>query len=171
MDQCKSVVAAPLVVNEKLSKNDGIEKAEATEYKSLIGSLLYLTAARPDLMYSASLLSRFKHSASLGHLATAKKSFEIFKRHNRSWDLVLKGEDLKLEGYVDSDWAGCMDDMRSTSGNVFSLASGPFSWNSMKQELACSQLVLGSNLLLKLENVTMLHHVFVTLVVEQSVMY
>ncbi|KAF2296378.1 hypothetical protein GH714_037638 [Hevea brasiliensis] len=102
MDQCKSV-AAPLVVNEKLSKNDGIEKAEAIEYRSLIGSLLYLTTTRPDLMYSTSLLSRC--------------------------------EDLKLEGYVDSDWAGCMDDMRSTSGCVFSLGSGPFSWNSKKQEV------------------------------------
>jgi len=42
---------------------------------------------------------------------------------------------FKLHGYYDSDWAGCIDDMRSTSGYCFSFGSGVFSWCSKKQEV------------------------------------
>ena len=45
-----------------------------------------------------------------------------------------RGEELKLIGFCDSDWAGARDDMKSTTGFVFSLGSGVFSWQSKKQE-------------------------------------
>ena len=48
MKDCKSV-ATPLIVNEKLSKEDGSKEVDASIYRSLVGSLLYLTATRPDL--------------------------------------------------------------------------------------------------------------------------
>lgn len=44
-----------------------------------------------------------------------------------------KNVEPKLVGYYDSDWGGCQDDMKSTSGYVFSLGSGVFSWSSEKQ--------------------------------------
>ena len=58
---CK-LVATPLITNEKTQKNDGEPEADASKYRSLIGSLLYLTATRPDIMYATSLLSRFMQS-------------------------------------------------------------------------------------------------------------
>ena len=72
MDGCKSV-STPLVVNEKLMKEDGGKKANETLYRSLIGNLLYLTATRPDIMFAANLLSRFMHSPSHFHYAAAKR--------------------------------------------------------------------------------------------------
>ncbi|KAF2305385.1 hypothetical protein GH714_004872 [Hevea brasiliensis] len=75
------------------------------------------------------------YSPSLGHLAATKRVLRYLKGTADHGIWYLKGEDLKLEGYVDSDSACCMDDMRSTSGHVFSLGSGPFSWNSKKQEV------------------------------------
>jgi hypothetical protein len=51
---CKPV-ATPLVTNEKLMKKDGSKKANASIYRSLIGSLLYLKARRPNIMFAASL--------------------------------------------------------------------------------------------------------------------
>ena len=66
-------VATPLVVNEKLSKNEVNIKADAFIYRSLIGSLLYLSATRPDLMFSVSLISRFMHSPSKIHFGVAKR--------------------------------------------------------------------------------------------------
>ncbi|VVA34844.1 Hypothetical predicted protein, partial [Prunus dulcis] len=53
---CKSV-ATPLIANEKMRKFDGAKKADAKKYRSLVGSFLYLTATRPDIMFAASLLS------------------------------------------------------------------------------------------------------------------
>lgn len=69
---CK-VVATPLVPNEKLRKEDGTKLADASTYRSLIGSLLYLTATRPDIMYATSLLSRFMTSLSQVHYGSAKR--------------------------------------------------------------------------------------------------
>ena len=56
MKDCKSV-ATPLIVNEKLSKEDGSKEVDASIYRSLVGSLLYLTASRPDIMFATSMLS------------------------------------------------------------------------------------------------------------------
>lgn len=72
MEQCKPI-ATPIVVNEKLSMNDGIDKADDFVYRSIIGSLLYLSATRPDIMFVASLLSRFMHSPSQVHFRAAKR--------------------------------------------------------------------------------------------------
>ncbi|KAL6349673.1 hypothetical protein AAG906_041080 [Vitis piasezkii] len=72
MEISKSL-ATPLVVNEKLSKNEVNIKADAFIYRSLIGSLLYLSTTRPDLMFSVSLISRFMHSPSKIHFGVAKR--------------------------------------------------------------------------------------------------
>ena len=72
MDQCKPVVT-PLPINVKLSKDDGYEKVDERRYRSLIGSLLYLIATRPDLMYAISMLSRFMHASSQTHFRVAKR--------------------------------------------------------------------------------------------------
>lgn len=69
---CKSV-ATPLVANEKWMKEDGEKKVNASLYRSLVGSLLYLTATRPDIMFAASLLSRFMQSPSQIHFGAAKR--------------------------------------------------------------------------------------------------
>lgn len=66
-------VATPLVVNEKLMKDDSEERADPKLYRSLIGSLLYLTASRPDVMFAASLLSRYMQSPSIKHFGAAKR--------------------------------------------------------------------------------------------------
>ncbi|CAA0825713.1 cysteine-rich RLK (RECEPTOR-like protein kinase) 8 [Striga hermonthica] len=72
MDNCKPV-ATPMVANEKFSKDDGTPNADASTYRSLIGSLLYLTATRPDIMYATSLLSRFMQCPSQVHYGAAKR--------------------------------------------------------------------------------------------------
>lgn len=133
LESCKSV-STPLAVNEKLSKSDGDAKADVTQYRSLIGCLLYLTATRPDLMFSASLLSRFMHSPSVTHLGVGKRVLRYI-RGTTDFGIWYNKGDGKIEGFVDSDWAGSVDDSKSTSGYVFSLGSGVFSWNSKKQDV------------------------------------
>lgn len=69
---CKKV-NSPLVVNEKLLKDDGGNKVDETFYRSLAGNLLYLTITRPNAMYITSIVSRFIHSPSHFQLGVAKR--------------------------------------------------------------------------------------------------
>ncbi|KAF2310335.1 hypothetical protein GH714_007869 [Hevea brasiliensis] len=84
MEQCKPI-ATPLVQNVKFIGDDGQAKVDASVYRSMIGSLLYLTATRPDLTFPASLLSRFVHSPTLNDLAAVKSVFRYLKRYYCSW--------------------------------------------------------------------------------------
>ncbi|XP_031269399.1 secreted RxLR effector protein 161-like [Pistacia vera] len=133
MDRCRPV-DTPLVVNLKLSKDDGAVKIDEGIYRSLIGCLLYLTATRPDLMFTTSLLSRFMRNPSEVHLKVAKRVLRYIKG---SFDLGVwfkKSENFQLVRYSDSDWAGCIDDMRSTSGYAFFLNLRAICWLSKKQD-------------------------------------
>ncbi|KNA03723.1 hypothetical protein SOVF_206380 [Spinacia oleracea] len=72
MEDCKPFVT-PMAPNEKLSKYDGKEKVDASIYRSLVGSLIYLTHTRPDIVHAVSIVSRFMNEPSKAHLAAAKR--------------------------------------------------------------------------------------------------
>ncbi|KAL5726897.1 hypothetical protein ACHQM5_000142 [Ranunculus cassubicifolius] len=133
MANCKSI-ATPLALNEKLQLNDGAPKADAKVYRSLVGSLLYLTNTRPDIEYSVSLLSRFMQEPSNLHFAAAKRILRYLQGTKNYSLKYAKEEDNKLAGFTDSDWAGSIDDRKSTSGYVFCLGSKVISWSSKKQQ-------------------------------------
>nr|KYP47813.1 hypothetical protein KK1_030509 [Cajanus cajan] len=132
MSGCKTVTT-PLVTKEKLQKDDGAPDADASRYRSLIGSLLYLTATRPDIMYAVSLLSRFMQKPSQIHFGAAKRILRYLQGTKEFGIWYKTMTNSSLLGYTDSDWAGSVDDMKSTSGYAFSLGSGIFSWASKKQ--------------------------------------
>ncbi|KAB2625790.1 hypothetical protein D8674_017450 [Pyrus ussuriensis x Pyrus communis] len=129
---CKSV-GTPLVANERLCKNDGSEAADESEYRKLVGSLLYLTATRPDIMFGISLLARFMHGPTKKHMGTSRRVLRYIQGTMDFGIEYVKGKSALLIGYCDSDWAGSIDDMKSTSGYAFNLGSGVFSWASVKQ--------------------------------------
>ncbi|CAL1387753.1 unnamed protein product [Linum trigynum] len=127
-------VKNPSAPGTKLSKaGDGVQ-VDATEYKSLIGSLLYMCATRPDIMYSVCLLSRFMEAPTRQHMFAAKRVLRYLKGtiSHGIWYKKKDGND-KLVGYTDSDYAGDLDDRKSTSGYVFFIAGGAISWASKKQ--------------------------------------
>ncbi|KAK9682502.1 hypothetical protein RND81_10G078400 [Saponaria officinalis] len=132
--QHSKAVATPLVVNEKFSKNDGQRKVDPSVYKSLVGSLLYLTATRPDIMFAASMLSRFMNEPSEVHMGAAKRVLRYLKGTSDFGILYQACSNPMLVAYSDSDWGGSIDDMKSTNGYVFSFGSGVFSWISKKQD-------------------------------------
>ncbi|KAI5329222.1 hypothetical protein L3X38_028619 [Prunus dulcis] len=132
LKDCKSVVT-PLVASERLCKEDGSEAANENEYRQIVGSLLYLTATRPDIMFASSLLARFMHNPTRKHMGTAKRVLRYIQGTLDFGIEFIKGKSATLIGYCDSDWAGSEDDRRSTSGYAFTLGSGMFSWASIKQ--------------------------------------
>ncbi|CAL8169979.1 unnamed protein product [Prunus armeniaca] len=132
LKECKSV-SIPLVATEKLSKEDGSGVADEEKYRKLVGSLLYLTATRPDVMYAASLLARYMHGPSNKHYGIAKRVLRYIKGTLDYGLHYMKGKKAVLVGFCDSDWGGSLDDSKSTSGYAFSFGSGVFSWASVKQ--------------------------------------
>ncbi|CAL2253624.1 unnamed protein product [Prunus armeniaca] len=133
LQECKSV-SIPLVPNDKLRKDDDSGAADGAQYRKLVGSLLYLIATRPDIMYDACLLSRFMHCPTNKHYGTTKR---VLRYIQGTLDFGLeykKGEGTVLIGFCDSDWSGSEDDMRSTSRYAFTFGSGVFSWASVKQQ-------------------------------------
>ncbi|CAL2248615.1 unnamed protein product [Prunus armeniaca] len=132
LSECKPV-SIPLVTSEKLSKDDGSGLASEEQYRRIVGSLLYLTATRPDIMFAASLLARFMHCPTSKHLGTAKRILRYVKGTLDYGLEYVKGKGAVLIGYFDSDWSGSVDDSKSTSGYAFSFGSGVFAWASVKQ--------------------------------------
>ncbi|KAI5334234.1 hypothetical protein L3X38_024367 [Prunus dulcis] len=132
LTDCKPV-STPLVATEKLIKDDGSGAADEENYRKLVGSLLYLTATRPDVMYAASLLARYMHGLSNKHYGTAKRVLRYVKGTLDYGLMYEKGKKAVLMGYYDSDWGGSIEDSKSTSGYAFSFGSGVFSWASVKQ--------------------------------------
>jgi len=89
---------------------------------------MYLTATRPDIMHVVSLLSRFMHCASEVHFKAAKRVVRYIKGtlcYGIQFSCI---KNFDLQGYVDSDWAGSCDNMKSTSGYYFNFGSRIFSW-------------------------------------------
>ena len=134
MEDCKSTTS-PMNQKEKFSKDDGVDKVDEKHYKSLIGCLMYLSATRPDILFAVSILSRFMHCASEVHLQAAKRVVRYIK-DTLDYDVKYShSHNFKLYGYSDSDWVGCVDDLRSTTSYCFTFGSGVFSWLSKKQEV------------------------------------
>ncbi|XP_057537921.1 secreted RxLR effector protein 161-like [Amaranthus tricolor] len=102
-------------------------------YRSLVGSLIYLTHTRPDIVNAVSIVSRFMSEPSKDHLTAAKRILRYIKG-TKSYGIMYETEKFfKLTGYTDSDWAGSVDDRKSTSGYVFQLGNKVVSWSSKKQ--------------------------------------
>lgn len=126
-------VATPMTVNEKLQQDDGAQKFDQKIYRSLVGSLIYLTNTRPDLIHSVSMVSRYMNEPSKLHFAAAKRILRHLQGTKNYGIKYVKEDNSKLIGYTDSDWAGSLDDRKSTSGYIFCFGSKPISWSSRKQ--------------------------------------
>ncbi|CAL9018208.1 unnamed protein product, partial [Prunus brigantina] len=132
LEDCKSVTI-PLPTGERLKKVDGSDLADEGLFRKIVGSLLYLTATRPDIMFAASLLSRFMHSPTKKHMGIAKRVLRYVQGTLSYGIEFTRDKNAVLIGFCDSDWAGSEDDSRSTFGYAFSFGSGVFSWASVKQ--------------------------------------
>eukprot|EP00253_Pinus_taeda_P019682 PITA_19682 len=132
MQNSKAVVT-PTVVGLKLTKEDNNKDFDPKLYKSIVGILMYLTATRPDIMHAVSLISRFMERPKETHWQAAKRILRYVNGTKGFGTLYSSSESFMLTGYTDSDWAGSVDDRKSTSEYVFHMGSGAISWASKKQ--------------------------------------
>ena len=103
-------------------------------YRKLVGSLLYLTIARLDIAYVV-VVSRYMENPHVEHWKAAKRILKYIKGTYKLGIEYQHGGDPTLVGYTNSDYAGDIDDRKSTSGYIFHLGSRPISWSSKKQSI------------------------------------
>ncbi|GKA07286.1 retrovirus-related pol polyprotein from transposon TNT 1-94 [Tanacetum coccineum] len=117
----------------KLTKDEECESVDSTKYRGKIGSLLYLTASRPDIMFSVCLCVHFQEAPKTSHLKAVKRIFRYIKgtTHFRLW--YPKGTDIETVVYADSDHAGDYVDRKSTSGICTFVGCCLTSWFLKKQ--------------------------------------
>ncbi|GMI80985.1 cysteine-rich RLK (RECEPTOR-like protein kinase) 8 [Hibiscus trionum] len=125
--------ATPMSSSTKLNKDEGGKCVDSKLYRSMIGSLLYLTASRPDILFSVCLCARFQASPRESHLIAVKRIFR-YLRDTPCLDLWYpRDSTFNLHAYSDADYGGCKIDMKSTSGTCQFLGSILISWFSKKQ--------------------------------------
>ncbi|GJV55107.1 retrovirus-related pol polyprotein from transposon TNT 1-94 [Tanacetum coccineum] len=110
-------VDTPMIENNKLDEDLQGKQVDATLYRGMIGSLMYLTTSRPDLNYVVCLCTRYQAKPTKNHLQAVK---QIFRYLNWTINMGLwysKDTDMSLTAYADADHAGCQDTRRSTSGS------------------------------------------------------
>lgn len=134
MMNCKTM-PTPISASIKLQGDDNSGEVDAKSYRSLIGKLMYITHSRPDITYSVHLLSRFMNKPTKLHFSAGKRILRYLAGTLNYGIWYKRTDSLNLEGFSDSDWGGCLEDRKSTTGVVFSLGSGAISWLSKKQEV------------------------------------
>ncbi|CAM8951340.1 unnamed protein product [Rhodiola kirilowii] len=126
-------VNTPSSPNESLIKDDGLPKTDATIYRGMIVSLLYLTASRPDIMFSVCQCARFQAEPRESHVKAVKRILRYLKGTEKLVLWYPRAKSLRLEGFTDADFAGDRTDRKSTSGMAQFLGSYLVSWGSKKQ--------------------------------------
>ncbi|CAJ2633694.1 unnamed protein product [Trifolium pratense] len=128
-------VSTPMECGIKLSKHGEGETVNPSLFKSLVGSLRYLTCTRPDILYAVGVVSRYMEHPRTTHLKAAKRILRYIKGTTNLGLYYSVSDDYKLVGYSDSDWGGDVDDRKSTSGFVFYIGNTAFTWMSKKQPI------------------------------------
>nr|GEV55858.1 copia protein [Tanacetum cinerariifolium] len=123
----------PISTETKLTKDVEGESADNTKYRGMIGSLLYLTASRSDIMFSVFLCVRFQEDLKISHLEAVKPIFQYVKgtMHLGLW--YPKGSKVETKVYADSDHARDYVDRKSTIGICMFMRCCLTSWFSKKQ--------------------------------------
>ena len=102
-------------------------------YQQLVGSLMYLVNTRPDIFFAVSTLGQFMCESRQMHLVSTKHVLRYLRGTVGYGLRYTSSSDLTLVSYSDSDWAGSVDDRKSTSGCCFNLGSAMVSWFRRKQ--------------------------------------
>ncbi|WVZ58251.1 LOW QUALITY PROTEIN: hypothetical protein U9M48_008537 [Paspalum notatum var. saurae] len=126
-------MTTPMSTNTTLDADEDGEAVDQKEFRGMIGSLLYLTASRPDIQFAVCLCARYQASPRISHRQAVKRIFMYLKFTPELGLWYSSGSSLSLRGFSDADHAGCQIDRKSTSGTCQLLGTSVVSWSSRKQ--------------------------------------
>jgi histone deacetylase 1/2 len=134
MTKCKTS-STPIVATEKLSKTDGdlLSPEDATRYRSIVGALQYLTLTRPDLAFAVKKVCQYLHSPTTLHWTAVKRILRYVRGTSDVGLKITRSPSMLLSGFSDADWAGDIDDRRSTGGFVIFYGPNIIWWSARKQ--------------------------------------
>ncbi|GKE17790.1 putative ribonuclease H-like domain-containing protein [Tanacetum coccineum] len=135
-DFCSIKIATtPIESNKPLVKDeDGVE-VDVHEYRSMIGSLMYLTASRSDIMFDVCACARFQVTPKASHLHAVKRVFRYLKHQPKLGLWYPRDSPFELEAFSDSDYAGASLDRKSTTGRCEFLGRRLISWQFKKKTI------------------------------------
>ena len=128
-----SSVRTPISLNVKLIVDLLGKSVDPSLYRSMIGSLLYLTASRLDISYSVGVFARYQANPKESHMIALKRIIKYVKTIAEFGVWYNKDTSDVLVGYSNADWARNADDRKSTSGGCFYVGNNLVSWISKKQ--------------------------------------
>jgi hypothetical protein len=126
-------IKTPMGTNGHLNLDMGGKSIDQNVYRSMIGSLLYLCASRPDIMLSVCMCARFQANPKEVHLRAVKRIIRYLVYTPKFGLCYPKGSTFDLIGYSDADYAGCKIDRKIISGICQFLERSLVSWASKKQ--------------------------------------
>ena len=106
---------------------------DSTSYRCIVGSLQYLILTRPDISFAVNKVCQFLHAPTTAHWTAAKRILRYVKNTVSMGLSINRSSSMGISAFSDADWAGCLDDRRSTGG--FAIFHGPnlVSWCAKKQ--------------------------------------
>ncbi|XP_023768358.1 uncharacterized mitochondrial protein AtMg00810-like [Lactuca sativa] len=115
LDNCSSA-KVPMAFGYKISADPFEESVDHKTYRGMIGSLMYLTASRPDIVFATSLCARYQADPKVSHLTAIKKILRYLKGSKALGLWYPAGNDFRFQVFIDVDDAGCRLDRKITSG-------------------------------------------------------
>jgi histone deacetylase 1/2 len=115
MTDCKDSTT-PLSFSEKITTHEGelLGPEDSTKYKSMVGALQYLTLTRPDISYAFNKVYQYVHAPTTLHWTAAKRILRYVKHTVDIGLTFMRSNSTLVSAFSDADWAGCVDDRRST---------------------------------------------------------
>ncbi|GJV26669.1 integrase, catalytic region, zinc finger, CCHC-type containing protein [Tanacetum coccineum] len=125
-------VDTPMVEKSKLDEDTQGKTVDPTHYRGMIGTLMYLTASRPDLTFVVCMCAQYQAKPTEKHLHAVKRIFKYLRGTVNRGLWYPKGSSIALIAYVDADHAGCQYTRRSTSGSMQLWGDRLVSWSSKR---------------------------------------
>jgi hypothetical protein len=139
---------APIVKGDKYESFQSprnqyeIDQMKSVPYASVVGSLMYAqVCTHPDLAFVTGMLGRYQKNPGISHWNGIKKALRYIQDTKGIMLTYERSDSLEIVCYSDSDFTGCLDTDRSTSGYVFKLTGGVISWSSSKQTVMTSSMM------------------------------
>ena len=126
-------LSTSMLTTTTLDTDEEGEGMDQKEYRSMSGSLLYLTATRPDIQFTVYLCVRFQSSPRTSHCQSIKRIMRYLRFTLEFGLWFLASSSLSLCGYSDAEYAGCRIERKSTLGTCQFIGSSLVSWSSRKQ--------------------------------------
>ncbi|GJY27428.1 retrotransposon protein, putative, ty1-copia subclass [Tanacetum coccineum] len=133
METCV-LVDTPMVEKSKLDKDPQGKAVDPTRCCRMIGTLMYLTSSRPNLVFFVCICARYQEKPAKKHLHAVKRIFRYLRGTINMGLWYSKDSCIALTAFADADHAGCQDTRKSTFGSMQLLGDRLVSWSSMKQK-------------------------------------